>query len=191
MGWLNRAILHRDEGSLDTAMGDIQQAFQQAALEREKVSPVILYLVRSSISFRQGARDAACADWEQAYRISPRETTVFSVDRARIFARDWDWVAGFFAWAEGKTSHSPLIPVVRGEVALRAGHYEQAVADFTQAMAHYTSFSDLTFYRGQAYQAMGDVGRAAEDFRNANKTSPRAHIRRMAAVKLKALTGST
>ncbi len=43
---------------------------------------------------------------------------------------------------------------------------------------------------GQAYQSMGDLERAADDFRKAVKTSPRAHIRRMAAVKLKALTGS-
>jgi hypothetical protein len=34
---------------------------------------------------------------------------------------------------------------------------------------------------------MGDLGRAAEDFHKAIRTSPRAHIRRMAAQRLKAL----
>jgi Zn-dependent protease len=186
--WLNRAILHRDEGNLTAAMSDIEQAIQTSALEKDRLGTTILYLTRSSIDYKLGDYTAMVADWETAYVASPREATTLTTDRVRIFAKDWNWARDYFSWLEGRSAHSPLIPLIRGEVALRSGQYAQAVEDLTQAMSRYEAHNDLYYFRAQAYQGLGQYDLAIADYRHA-ASSPRAHIRRMATKQLKAVGG--
>ena len=187
--WLNRAILHRDENNLPSALADIDRAFQCAALEKDALGTTILYLTRSSIYYRLGNFPAMAADWESAFQASRHEATSLTTDRVRIFAKDWNWARDYFSWLEGRTAHAPMIPLMRGEVALRSGQYTQAVDDFTQAMSRYEANNDLHYYRGQAYQGLGQYDRAIADYRRA-ASSPRAHIRRMAVNKLKTVSGT-
>ena len=190
MTWLNRAILHRDEGNLATASADIQRAIELIGHELDRFGLQMLHLVHSSILYKQGQKEAACAAWEEAYRASPREAVMFPSDRQRIFAGDWDWVNDYFVFLETKTSNAPLIPVMRGEIALRAGQWQQAVDDFTRAMKQQTVMQDICLYRGQAYEQMGKFDLAAQDYRQAIEVSQRVHIRRQAETRLRLLPAS-
>ncbi|GAP08677.1 Zn-dependent proteases [Anaerolinea thermolimosa] len=188
--WLNSAILLRDDGDLAGAAQAIQHAFEAVASERDRSGLLLMYLVRSSILYRQGRRDAARQDWEEAFRLSSREAMSFPVDRQRIFASDWDWVHDYFAFLEEKAPGSLMILAARGETALRAGQWQQAVEDFTRLMLQMPSLQDVTLYRGQAYQQLGNLEQAVADFRRAREISRRAHIRRLAEVHLRALSSS-
>jgi Zn-dependent protease len=190
MTWLNRAVLHRDEGNLATASADIRRAIELISHELDRYGLQMLHLVHSSILYQQGQKEAARAAWEEAYRASPQEAVMFSSDRQRIFAGDWAWVADYFAFLETKTSNAPLIPVMRGEIALRAGQWQQAVDDFTHAMTKQTVMQDICLYRGQAYEQMGKFDLAAQDYRQAIEVSQRVHIRRQAETRLRFLPAS-
>ncbi len=187
MTWVNRAILHRDEGNLDTAAGDIRRALERAAEEQDRAGLQLIHLVRSSILYRQGRVEEAQAAWEDAYNTAPRDAVIFPSDRQRIFSSDWGWVSGYFAFLESKTPAAPLIPVMRGEIALRAGQWQQAVDDFTRAMKQQSVMQDICLYRGQAYEQLGRADLAEQDYRTAIKVTQRAHIRRQAQARLKAL----
>uniref|UniRef100_A0A7C4KJI1 Tetratricopeptide repeat protein n=1 Tax=Anaerolinea thermolimosa TaxID=229919 RepID=A0A7C4KJI1_9CHLR len=190
VNWLNSAILLRDEGDLTGAAQAIQRALEAVANERDRSGLLLMYLVRSSIFYRQGKREAARQDWEEAFRLSSREAMSFPVDRQRIFASDWEWVRDYFAFLEEKAPGSPLILAARGETALRAGQWQQAVEDFTRLMLQMPSLQDVTLYRGQAYEQLGNLERAVADFRRAREISRRAHIRRLAEAHLRALSSS-
>ncbi len=187
VSWMNGAILLRDEDSLEKAMEYIQRAFEAAAREHDRTGLVLMHLVRSSIAYRQGQPENAHQDWEEAYRISSRDAMTFSVDRQRIFAPDWTWVTDYFAFLESKNPHSPNILAARGETALRAGKWQQAVDDFSRLIQQMPALQDISLYRGQAYEELGQVGLAVQDYRRAKDISRRAHIRRMAEDRLKAL----
>lgn len=188
--WLNSAILRRDEGDLQAAAENVQRAFDAIAKERDQSGMVLLHLVRSSILYQQGQQAAARLDWEAAYRFASRDAMTFAVDRQCIFARDWNWVRGYFAFLESQSPDSPLIFAARGETALRAGQWQQAVEDFTRLISQMPALQDVSIYRGQAYQQLGKLDLAAADFRRAIQVTRRAHIRRMAEAQLKALVVS-
>jgi Zn-dependent protease len=187
MNWLNRAVLHRDEGNLATALDDLRWAEEQMVRERDRSSFVLLRLLRSSIFFRQGRREEVQAEWEELYRVSPREALLFTADRQHIFHQDWEWAKAYFAFFEHKLHGSPLIPLMRGEMALRIGQPGQAAADFTIALAQQPANQDICYYRGQAYEQLGEIALAAADYQRAIRVTHRAHIRRMAENRLRLL----
>ena len=163
-------------------------ALPDAGLESALRSPVLPLLVRSSVLFSMGDHDGARRDWEEALRQNPREVTVFSPDRVRIFARSWEWAEVFFAWLETHAPDRSILALAHGEVALHAGEYACAVVQFSEAMKRFPALRDLSYYRGLAFLELGDRERAIADFHAAQQVSRRAHIQRFTAARLRALT---
>jgi hypothetical protein len=54
MTWLNRAILHRDEGNLATASADIQRTIELIGRELDRFGLQMLHLVHSSSFTNKG-----------------------------------------------------------------------------------------------------------------------------------------
>jgi len=185
---LNRAILLRDAGRLVEALQETNLALPGAESEPALRSPVLPLLVRSSILFNMGDHESARRDWEEAIRRNAQEVTAFSPDRVRIFARSWEWAEAFFAWLQNHAPDRSILAVAHGEVALRAKEYHSAVAQFSDAMKRYPALRDLCYYRGLAYQELGDRENAIADFRAAQQVSRRMHIQRFASAHLRALT---
>ena len=190
-GWtlvhLNRAVLLRDAGRLEEALAEVNLSLQTAAGEPALHSPVLQLLTRSSILFKLGEIQKAEQDWKEALHANPREAASFSPDRIRIFARDWAWVEAYFGWLEKNAPDRSLLPASRGEVSLRARRYTQAAADFSEAMQRHATLRDLVYYRGMAYLGLGENKKAAEDFREAVQVTNRAHIRRLAGMRLRSI----
>jgi len=186
INWLNRAILDRDAGRLQEAARDMRRAFELQATD-QSATPGLLYLVNSTILYCQGQVEAARADWERVYHLSTRDAQVFSVDRQQIFMKDWAWVTEYFAFLETKMPSSPLIPLMRGEMALRVGRWEQAADDFSRALAEQPDYQDIRYYRGRAYEHLGLTDLAAEDYRQAIQITRRGHVRRQAETRLSLL----
>jgi Zn-dependent protease len=186
MNWLNRAILNRDAGQLDMAASDIQHAFD-ALTPGQPGSQVLIHLVRSSIVYRQGDHPSAIAEWERVYQLSSREAQIFTADRQHIFSKDWDWVTDYFAFLEAKNPNSVLIPLMRAEMSLRAGHWQQAVADYSRVLDEQPDYQDMRFYRGRAYEYLGRLDLAAADYRRAIQITRRGHVRRQAELRLSSL----
>jgi tetratricopeptide (TPR) repeat protein len=137
--------------------------------------------------FKLGEIQKAEQDWKEALHANPREAASFSPDRIRIFARDWAWVEAYFGWLEKNAPDRSLLPASRGEVSLRARRYTQAAADFSEAMQRHATLRDLVYYRGMAYLGLGENKKAAEDFREAVQVTNRAHIRRLAGMRLRSI----
>ena len=187
---LNRAVMLRDAGHLEDALREANLALKTALGDPALRSPVLPLLVRSMVYFRMGQVAAVEADWRAALRANSREAIAFSPDRARIFARDWAWVEVYFAWLMKNSPDPSLLPFARGELALRAGQYAQAAENLTQAVQsqpNQPNLRDLVYYRGMAYLGLGEPQKAAEDFRQAVRFSRRTHIRRLAAMRLRAI----
>lgn len=190
-GWtlvhLNRAVLLRDAGRLEEALQEVNQALQTAAGEPTLHTPVLPLLTRSTILFKMGETQKAELDWKEALHANSREAAAFSPDRTRIFARDWAWVEAYFGWLEKNAPDRSLLPASRGEVSLRARRYSQAAADFSEAIQRHPTLRDLVYYRGMAYLGLGEKQKAADDFRVAVQVSDRAHIRRLAGMRLRSI----
>ncbi len=183
---LNRAILHRDGGQLDQAAMDIQRAFELDDAGQPS-SLVLLHLVKSSILYCQGLQPAARAEWELAIQASPRDAQIFPADRQHIFIKDWAWVLDYFKFLETKFGTTHLIPLMRGEMALRAGQWQRAIDDFSRVLAEQPAFQDVRYYRGRAYEHIGRSDLAAADYRRAIQITRRRHVRRQAETRLSLL----
>jgi tetratricopeptide (TPR) repeat protein len=183
---LNRAILNRDAGHLEQAALDMQRAFDLVT-PGETGSLVLLHQVKSSILYRQGLLPAARAEWELAHQISPRDSQIFPPDRQHIFIKDWTWVLDYFSFLESKLPSTHLIPLMRGEMALRAGQWQQAIDDFSRVLVEQPAFQDIRYYRGRAYEQIGRPDLAAADYRSAIQITRRGHVRRQAVLRLSLL----
>jgi Zn-dependent protease/Tfp pilus assembly protein PilF len=190
-GWimiaLNQAILQRDEGHYVEALGTIQRVIDGAAKEPALRGPVLPLLVRSTILFALRDREGAKRDWDEALRANAREATLFSPDRVRIFAQDWAWAETYFTFLRTRAPERGLLPVTLAEVAMRAGRNQRAAEEYSEAIRRYPAQSDLSYYRGLVYAQMGEKEKAATDFSHAVQSSKRAHIRRLAAARLRLL----
>ena len=188
-GWapvyLNRSILLRDAGRLVEALDQVNLAIAKERIDSSVRTGVQPLLVRSSLLYAMGDHESARRDWEEAQRLNPREATVFSPDRVRIFARSWPWAMAYFAWLQTRSVERSLLAVSCAETALRAGEYRMAVEQFTEAIRLHPGLRDLCYYRGLAYLGLGDQQKAGDDFRSAEQITRRAHIRRLAKFHLR------
>ena len=123
--WLNRAILHRDEGNLETALADLQPGFRSDC-PRAESAPDCSSSTWCTARFSTGrARRSRPAPLGNKLTISaPKDAVMFPSDRQRIFAEDWAWVADYFAFLETKI---PTCAADPGD-ARRNGSARRAVA---------------------------------------------------------------
>lgn len=188
-GWvmtaLNRAILLRDEGRLEEALVEANHAAAEAEKEPVLRGPVLVLLVRSTVSFSMGDLEGARKDWDAALHANAREASGFSPDRVRIFARDWAWVEAYFQYLQEHAPDRSALPVSLGEIAMRAGQSRRAAEEYSEAIRRFPTQPDLSYYRGLVYLQLGENDQAARDFRTAHEASSRAHIRRLAAARLR------
>ena len=86
---------------------------------------------------------------------------------------------------------SPKDPIYldsRGYAFLRAGRFDQAIADYNSALKGYPFYDTPLFGRALAYAAKGDRAQAARDLKAARSLNP-AIDRQMAQLHLKAPAG--
>ncbi|MBI4928903.1 MAG: tetratricopeptide repeat protein, partial [Anaerolineae bacterium] len=190
-GWwlnaLNSSIIERDQGHWEEAERDLGHAFDAFPNGGDASGRQMLHQARSVMYYRRGQMDQARQDWEQAYKSAPKDAAIFPTDRQRIFCQNWDWVMDYYAFLETKTPGSPVLPLMRGEMALRAERWQQAVDDFSVVITRQPALEDSCLFRGQAYEKLGQRERALDDYRRALRVTDRSHIRRLAQEGLRRL----
>jgi tetratricopeptide (TPR) repeat protein len=125
---------------------------------------------RGKASQEKGDREKAIADYTKAIEHNPRNTTAY-VHRGYLYKGKGVFAKAVadFTWAielPGDRERSGIYSARAG--ACRAmGDYDQAIADYTEAIkskpADFDGSHDL-FERAQTYRAKGDYERAVEDY---------------------------
>ncbi len=138
--WLAwRALTDLRRGALSEALDDVQ-----AALAAAPDSPAALY-VHGLVLLQQGRPDEALASLDRVTAQPPAEYDCPFLNPVHNFEINAD----------------------RGLALFARGEYAAAIEAYNQSLTLYPAWSMGYYYRGQAYQASGQAGPAAQDYQTA------------------------
>jgi len=153
-----RASIHDDLEDHDKALADCA-----AALKLDPKSPDVLYL-RSTIHQSAENWAASKADLDVAIEIEAQPDLYESRGLARYNLGDYKGARADFAKAiKGNPEIEPRFHVYRGMAALLLGKPQDAIEDFTNALANDDRDVKALAQRAKAYEACGDAKRALAD----------------------------
>ena len=104
--------------------------------------------------------------------------SLLTVGMARYAAGDWDGAINCFGDALGQTSERVLaldqniVYFYRGNAYGRKGDHDQAIKDYSQAIALQPDLAEAYYNRGVAYRLKGDHDQAIEDYSQAIALQP-------------------
>jgi Zn-dependent protease/Tfp pilus assembly protein PilF len=179
-----------DIGNIYLDQEEYEKALQELdhAIELEKQHP-LFYLVRSIAYFRLNNLAAAHRDQAEAIRLSPKHALTM-IDASLNFYKDnLDWALDYYAWVLARKPKQWLAYQGRADAYLVNDQPEAGLADYDRAIQLAPSEAILYLRRGQAYQKLGNLENARDDFQRALKLSKKAHLHRQAERRLAQVSG--
>ena len=122
---------------------------------------------------RTRTRDLAVADFNQAIRLDPKNSTAVR-ERGRLYMELGDLDRAFADYNEAirLNPNDDRAYTNRGNIYQSRGNYDQAIADHTRAIQIAPNFALAYFNRGVAYSSKGDYDRAIADYNQAIRLDP-------------------
>ena len=194
--YVSRGAAYVQEGDLDRAMADCEQAI--------KLDPLYApdYTLCAVVYYTRKDYDDAIAEYNQATKVDPKYARAYSGRGQAYYAKkDYDRAIaeydqgialdpkfiGCYALRgdayEAKGDHGHAIADYTEAIALAPNYahaynnrgntyfnnkdYDHAIADYTKAIALDAKNSDAYFYRGDAYRIEKDYGHAIADYTEA------------------------
>ena len=161
-----RALLWLDQGELDIAMGDADEAVRIAS------DDYLAHRVRGQIWLRRRKYDQVpgLGDLTETIRLEPRAAGAYTLrGQAWLGKRECDQAIADFSEAIRREPHFAAAYTDRGRAHAAAKRFEEAIADHDHAIKLEPRSSRALEARGDAYVTSKDYTRAIADFDEAIK----------------------
>jgi tetratricopeptide (TPR) repeat protein len=160
-----RALMFSEKGDFKSAHAEMARAIPLVHGNEER-SQVLA--ARAVILDRQGRRDEAMNDFDEAIRLNPRHAIAYA-DRGNIWRLRGDLARALtdLNIAVRLEAHNPTILARRGEVLRYRGELAEALGDFNKALALNPYAVQALTGRGLIHEKLGDRARARSDFEGA------------------------
>lgn len=168
IAYINRGTLRLDNGDVDGAMADYNQAI---AIDPKHANA---YNGRGNAYQDKGDVDRAMADYNQAVAIDPKHANAYN-GRGNAYQRKGDIDRAIADYDQAIALDPRLVRAYgnRGNAFQRKGDIERAIADYNQAIAIDPRLATAYNARGNAYRSKGELDRALADYNQATTADPK------------------
>ncbi|MCU0597779.1 MAG: M48 family metalloprotease [Desulfobacterales bacterium] len=134
-----------------------------AGLRKDK--PAIDLFQKAADSMVQGAYDRAEASFEQGLKLAPNDYAgLVMMAKCQMMQKKYDQALRFSEAAKQVYPQEAQANHLSGLARIRLKKFDQAVDDFTAYESKLPGNPNTIFYRGYAYEGMGNQKKAADDY---------------------------
>jgi beta-barrel assembly-enhancing protease len=130
-----------------------------------KLKPAIDLFQKASDSMSQAAYDQAEASFDQGLKLAPTDYAgLVMMAKCQMIQKEYDQALGFSETAKQVYPQEAQANHLSGLAKIRLKKFDQAVADFNAYESKLPGNPNTIFFRGYAYEGMGNKQKSADDY---------------------------
>ena len=183
------AVAHLDHGSVLLDKGEYQLALadmNHAISLQAEVFPAF-YIARSMAHFKLGNLDATHSDQDIALQLSEKDALTKPEFSLVGYEGYLDWAEDYYARVIQTKPRSYYAYQGRADAHRANNEFEEAIADYTQAMKFNPNDPLLYLGRGKSYKALGFMEHAVADLHRMLKLTNKLHLKHHAGDLLRSI----